>query len=57
LAELESFIIEDRRIDETELSGLSADLLSEIATAYGTQRMALLVKWFQAKFGQGGSTR
>jgi predicted transcriptional regulator of viral defense system len=57
MEQIDDFLIEDQRIDEGDLAGLSLDLLREIAAAYGMQRLGLLVRWFQKRFGRKDSPR
>lgn len=54
MAEIESYLFEDLRIDENNLTGMSMELLDDIATAYGMQRIQVFTRWYNNHFKSKG---
>lgn len=50
LREIESFVVEDQRMDTDEIARFSLELLRDIERAYDMRRIGLLVRWFQKNF-------
>jgi len=57
LRDLESFLVEDQRVDMEIVAAFSRATVLEIVSSYDTQRMHLFARWFETNFnGTGDST-
>lgn len=50
LKEIESFVVEDQRMDTDEIAGFSHELLREIQLVYELKRIGLFFRWFEKNF-------
>jgi len=48
--EMETYLLGNLRIEEDAFTGLSAELLDAIASAYGLQRIRLFSRWYHKKY-------
>jgi hypothetical protein len=54
LRELETFLVENQRLDMDVVAEFSRDTVLEITSAYGTQRMRLFAHWFEKNYAHAG---